>query len=43
MNVNMYSILTNRVIDKAYETLTDNNFHNDTSILNCYLAFGLVP
>lgn len=30
-------------INAAFEVLTDNNFHTDTSILNCYLAFGIVP
>jgi len=35
--------ITNEQLKQAFDVLTDNNFHNDTSILNCYLAFGLVP
>ena len=26
-----------------FDVLTDNNFHTDTSIFNCYIAFGIVP
>lgn len=35
--------ITENELNQAYEILTDNNFHNDTSILNCYIAFGIVP
>lgn len=43
MNINEYAITTNHSIGQAFENLTENNFHNDTSIFNCYLAFGIVP
>ena len=43
MNINEYAIITNHSIGQAFENLTENNFHNDTSIFNCYLAFGIVP
>ena len=43
MNIINYAITTNHAIEKAFENLTENNFHNDTSIFNCYLAFGIVP
>lgn len=35
--------ITNEQLKQAFDILTDNNFHNDTSILECYLAFGIVP
>ena len=38
MNIIDYANISNRDVKRAFETLTDNNFHNDTSILNCYLA-----
>ena len=43
MNINEYAIITNHSIGQAFENLTENNFHNDTSIFSCYLAFGIVP
>ena len=43
MDINEYAIITNHAIGQAFENLTENNYHNDTSILNCYLAFGIVP
>ena len=43
MNVNEYAIITNKATAIAFETLTENNYHNDTSIFNAYIAFGLVP
>lgn len=43
MNINEYAIITNHSIGQAFENLTENHFHNDTSIFNCYLAFGIVP
>lgn len=43
MNIIEYAITTNHSIEKAFDNLTENNYHNDTSIFNCYLAFGIVP
>lgn len=43
MNINEYAIITNHAMNNTFEVLTDNNFHNDTSILNCYIALGLIP
>ena len=36
-------ISAHKHINAAFDVLTDNNFHTDTSILNCYIAFGIVP
>ena len=36
-------ISTHKHINQAFEVLTDNNYHTDTSIFNCYIAFGVVP
>ena len=43
MNIIDYAIISNKDIQRSFETLTDNNFHNDTSILNCYIALGFLP
>ena len=43
MNVNEYAIITNKAINNSFETLTDNNYHNDTSIFSCYIMLGLIP
>ena len=43
MNITEYAITSGRDIKKAFDVLTDNNFHTDTSILNCYLALGIIP
>ena len=43
MNINENVIITNHTINNTFEVLTANNFHNDTSILNCYLALGYIP
>lgn len=39
----MNAIITNRMYEKATDILTDNNYHTDTSLLDCYLTFGVVP
>ena len=39
----MNAIITNHAYNKATEILTDNNYHTDTSLLDCYLTFGVVP
>lgn len=39
----MRTTVNNTVYEQALEILTDNNYHNDTSLLDCYLAFGIVP
>ena len=43
MELYRIATITNENITQSFETMTDNNYHNDTSILNCYLAMGLVP
>lgn len=43
MNINELTNITNHAIGKSFDILTDNNYHTDTSIFNCYIALGIVP
>ena len=43
MNVNEYAFFSNKEINNSFEILTENNYHNDTSIFSCYIMLGLIP